>query len=91
MQHREQDESATENHRHRCRGSEALVRERRRARFVSIEDLARRVPELQKSELVLLAEIGALNFLNPESRMNRRDALWQVERAARPLSMSFPP
>src|SRR6185295_11005662 len=41
-----------------------------------------RVPELQKSELVTLAEIGALNFLNPENRMHRRDALWQVERAA---------
>ena len=63
---------------------EALVRERARAPFASVEDLARRVPELQKSELVLLAEIGALNFLNPENRMHRRDALWQVERAARP-------
>jgi error-prone DNA polymerase len=64
--------------------AEALLRERARAPFVSVGDLARRVPELQKSELVLLAEIGALNFLNPESRMHRRDALWQVERAARP-------
>ncbi|HEY2572628.1 MAG TPA: error-prone DNA polymerase, partial [Verrucomicrobiaceae bacterium] len=63
---------------------EALVHERARGTFVSVEDLARRVPELQKSELVLLAEIGALNFLNPENRMHRRDALWQVERAARP-------
>jgi len=63
---------------------EALVRERARAKFASVDDLARRVPELQKSELVLLAEIGALNFLNPECRMHRRDALWQVERAARP-------
>jgi error-prone DNA polymerase len=62
---------------------EALVCERARAPFASVDDLARRVPELQKSELVLLAEIGALNFLNPESRMHRRDALWQVERAAR--------
>jgi len=62
---------------------EALVRERARAPFASVEDLARRVPELQKSELVLLAEIGALNFLNPENHMHRRDALWQVERAAR--------
>jgi error-prone DNA polymerase len=62
---------------------EALVRERARAPFASVEDLARRVPELQKSELVLLAEIGALNFLNPESRIHRRDALWQVELAAR--------
>jgi error-prone DNA polymerase len=62
---------------------EALVCERARAPFTSVEDLARRVPELQKSELVLLAEIGALNFLNPANRTHRRDALWQVERAAR--------
>jgi len=62
---------------------EAIVRERQRMPFVSIDDLARRVPELPKSDLVMLAEIGALNFLNPERRMHRRDALWQVERAAR--------
>jgi error-prone DNA polymerase len=60
------------------------VEERRRTRFASVEDLARRVSQLQKSELVLLAETGALNFLDPEKRMHRRDALWQVERAARP-------
>jgi error-prone DNA polymerase len=61
----------------------ALVRERTRAPFTSVEDLARRIPELQKSEMVMLAEIGALNFLNPENPLHRRDALWQVERAAR--------
>jgi error-prone DNA polymerase len=60
---------------------EALVRERQRAPFSSIDDLARRVPQLQKSELVMLAEIGALNFLT--AAKHRRDALWQVERAAR--------
>jgi error-prone DNA polymerase len=48
-----------------------------------VEDLTRRVPELQKRELVLLAEVGALNFLNPDRRLHRRDALWQVERACR--------
>ncbi len=62
---------------------EAIVRERHRAPFTSIDDLACRVPELQKSELVMLAEIGALNFLDPAQRLHRRDALWQVERAAR--------
>ena len=67
----------------RAPAGEALVHERRRSPFLSVEDLARRVPELQKSELVLLAEIGALNFLNSEHPMHRRDALWQVERAAR--------
>jgi len=60
----------------------ALVRARNERPFTSIDDLALRVPELQKSELVTLAEIGAMNFLNPENRMHRRDALWQVERAA---------
>jgi len=64
--------------------AEALILEREHAPFASVDDLARRVPELQKNELVLLAEIGALNFLNPETRLHRRDALWQVERAARP-------
>jgi error-prone DNA polymerase len=39
----------------------AIVRERERATFASIHDLARRVPELRKNELNTLAEIGALN------------------------------
>ncbi len=40
---------------------QALVRERQRTPFTSIQDLARRVPELRKDELNTLAEIGALN------------------------------
>ncbi len=40
---------------------QALVRERMLASFTSIQDLARRVPELRKDELTTLAEIGALN------------------------------
>jgi error-prone DNA polymerase len=40
---------------------QALVRERQPAPFTSIQDLARRVPELRKDELTTLAEIGALN------------------------------
>jgi error-prone DNA polymerase len=63
--------------------AEAIVSERTASPFTSIDDLVRRVPELQKDELVMLAEIGALNFLNPNQRLHRRDALWQVERAAR--------
>jgi error-prone DNA polymerase len=61
----------------------AIVDARIQAPFTCVDDLARRVPDLQKRELVLLAEIGALNFLSPEHRMHRRDALWQVERACR--------
>jgi len=60
----------------------AIVRARTEKPFTSIDDLVLRVPELQKSELVQLAEIGALNFLNPANPRHRRDALWQVERAA---------
>src|SRR5450755_3113644 len=40
---------------------QALVRERSLAPFASVQDLARRVPELRKDELTTLAEIGALN------------------------------
>jgi len=61
----------------------SIVDARSRAAFTSVDDLARRAPELQKRELVMLAEVGALNFLSPEHRMHRRDALWQVERASR--------
>ena len=39
----------------------AIVKARARAPFTSIDDLTRRVPELQKRELIVLAEIGALN------------------------------
>jgi error-prone DNA polymerase len=60
----------------------ALVRAREERPFTSLDDLVLRVPELQKNELVQLADIGALNFLDPEHHKHRRDALWQVERAA---------
>ena len=66
--------------------AQALVRERDRASFISIHDLSHRVPELRKSELNTLAEIGALNSISsfqPEKPLHRRDALWQVERAVR--------
>ncbi|MGC8792371.1 MAG: OB-fold nucleic acid binding domain-containing protein, partial [Bryobacteraceae bacterium] len=59
----------------------AIVRERARVFFASIDDLARRVPELRRDELERLAEAGALNSLGVE---HRRHALWQASRAARP-------
>jgi error-prone DNA polymerase len=72
---------------------QALVRERSLAPFASIQDLVRRVPELRKDELTTLAEIGALNAVgsgrwsvaseNQNTKLHRRDALWQVERAVR--------
>jgi error-prone DNA polymerase len=49
--------------------------------FRSTEDLALRVPSLNRRELTLLARIGALNKL--DAIEHRRDALWQVERAGK--------
>lgn len=49
--------------------------------FGSIEEIARRVPSLNRAEMTTLAEIGALNAIGDKS--HRREALWQVERAVR--------
>jgi error-prone DNA polymerase len=76
---------------------QAIVHARTQRPFESIADLAHRVPELRRNDLVLLASIGALNSIGcatakeaqtqlsqPKSqRLHRRDALWQVERAVR--------
>jgi error-prone DNA polymerase len=62
----------------------AIVNERAMGPFLSIDDLKLRVPAIQKSELATLAKIGALNFIHTPSSFHRRDALWQVERVARP-------
>jgi len=59
----------------------AIVRERARAPFVSIDDLVRRVPQLRRDELERLAAAGALNSLGVA---DRRHALWEAARAARP-------
>jgi error-prone DNA polymerase len=50
--------------------------------FKDIEDLVRRVPELDKSEITQLGAIGALNSIGA---LHRRDALWKSARAARPV------
>ncbi|HYU97869.1 MAG TPA: error-prone DNA polymerase [Pyrinomonadaceae bacterium] len=109
----------------------AIVRERMKHAFLSIDDLQNRVPELRKDEMRKLAAVGALNFIQASPKSNvqspksqnrknsqtdpmldapidgqtldighwtldkqrtldkqngvtRRDALWQVERVARP-------
>ena len=62
---------------------EALVAERKRQPFASTEDLARRVPQLSRANLAMLARIGALNNVSAEASLHRRDALWQIEKAAR--------
>jgi error-prone DNA polymerase len=59
----------------------SLVYTRGRRQFSSIEDLTRRVPELNRNNLRMLAEIGALNKIGGIG-LQRRDALWQVEKAA---------
>jgi error-prone DNA polymerase len=51
--------------------------------FKNIDDLAARVPQLNRKELVALARVGALNSLSAVE--HRRDALWQVEQAGRPV------
>ena len=63
--------------------AEALAQERKRRPFASTEDLALRVPQLSRANLAMLARIGALNYLNVETKLHRRDALWQIEKAAR--------
>jgi error-prone DNA polymerase len=76
----------------------AIVRARAARPFAGIDDLRNRVPELRKDELRKLAAVGALNFIQDSikpkrraqkssgktwGRVNRRDALWQVERVIR--------
>ncbi|HVO61643.1 MAG TPA: error-prone DNA polymerase [Terriglobales bacterium] len=61
----------------------ALVSQRTNTPFTSIEDLARRVPQLNRENLATLARIGALNNLSTDATLHRRDALWQVEKAIR--------
>jgi error-prone DNA polymerase len=60
---------------------EAIVLARSTRPFTGIDDLSHRVPELRKDELRKLAAVGALNFI--QGAVNRRDALWQVERVTR--------
>jgi error-prone DNA polymerase len=60
-----------------------IVRQRELRAFSSIENLKLRVPAIRKSEITALAAIGALNFISATKSTHRRDALWQVERAAR--------
>lgn len=58
--------------------AEAIVRMQP---FSSVEDLARRVPELPRDGMERLASIGALNSIGAK---HRRDALWQASWSSRP-------
>jgi error-prone DNA polymerase len=66
----------------REQSAKAIVQNRRDAPFHSVDDLVLRVPQLNRKELALLANVGALNSLDGVE--HRRDALWQVERAGKP-------
>ena len=62
--------------------AEAILASRREmGRFQSTEDLVQRVPSLRKKDMTRLAQIGALNQF--DGIEHRRDALWQMERAAK--------
>lgn len=66
----------------RKQSAEALIDSRNKnGAFRSAEDIALRIGTLNRKELTLLAQIGALNKL--EGVGHRRDALWQVERAGK--------
>src|SRR5271170_4343441 len=67
----------------RAETGKEIARQRALREFTSIAELKRRVPGIQKAELTALAAVGALNFISGERSFHRRDALWQVERAAR--------
>jgi len=62
---------------------DCLVRERQSAPFLTIEHLSRRVPQLNRANLAMLARIGALNYVGSHTKLHRRDALWQVEKVGR--------
>ena len=64
----------------------AILRARAEFPFHSIQDLVDRVPEVRKDQLRRLSEIGALNFIQ---NITRRDALWEAERAMRPVGPLF--
>ena len=69
---------------------EAVVESRTKyGLFRSAEDLTRRVPQLQRKELTLLARIGALNSL--QGIDHRRDAVWAAEEAVRPVGPLLKP
>jgi len=58
----------------------AIVAERQRGLYRSVDELRRRVPSLRRDQLTTLASIGALNFED----VHRRSALWDTALLARP-------
>jgi len=54
--------------------------------YTSVEDLVRRVPEINKREIRALSIAGALNF---DNTVHRRQALWESELAIKPIGALF--
>jgi error-prone DNA polymerase len=54
--------------------------------YTSIEDLIRRVPEINKREIRALSLAGALNF---DNTIHRREALWRSELSIQPAGELF--
>jgi len=65
---------------------EAIIAERANGDYTSVEDLVRRVPEINKREIRALSIAGALNF---DNTVHRREALWQSELAIQPQGDLF--
>jgi error-prone DNA polymerase len=60
----------------------AIVRERKKQAFLSIDDLRNRVPELRKDEMRKLAAVGALNFIQnniPKTKVEQESPKSKVE------------
>lgn len=63
---------------------------RRSAAFISVVDLADRVPELSQRDLFLLSKAGTLNAIETgEQKLHRRDTLWNSQKAAQPAGPLF--
>jgi len=73
----------------REQSASSIVAVRQQALFESIPDLTRRVPALRRDELQNLAACGALNALDHNHQLHRRDALWQVAKYGRPIGPLF--
>jgi len=74
--------------------AKALIAAREKSTFESIDDLQRRVPELSRSDITALADLGALNEIGGQMKgkpRHRRDALWQSELALRPVGELLAP
>jgi error-prone DNA polymerase len=64
----------------RREAGEGIARERRLRPFASLQELVDRCA-LRRDERLMLAEVGAFNAFG----LTRRSALWQVEKAGRPV------